>query len=184
MKRKSSAPVLMLLALIGILSGCVGSQESDPGFGLIDYPESPGDIGAQPGNFAPNFRLERADGGELELADELGTPILLNFFASWCTNCKEEMSALDAVASDSVKVIGIDFQEGADTVLALAEETAASFPMVLDRNGKVSREYRATGLPVTLLLAPDGKVIEYIRGPVDEVRLEELLTQVESAGGS
>lgn len=170
-----------LVAMLVVLAGCGGSGGGKPTFGLIDYPDSPGEVGAQPGKFAPNFRLELAEGGELVLADELGTPILLNFFASWCTNCKEEMSALDAVAGDHVKVIGVDFQEGADTVIGLAEETGATFPMALDSNGKVSREYRATSLPVTLLLREDGKVLEYIRGPVDDAGLSELLAGLSEA---
>lgn len=177
--RASNVSLSAVLGLILILSGCAGGSGEDPTFGLVNYPESPGEISAQPGGFAPNFRLELADGGEIELADELGTPILLNFFASWCTNCKEEMSALDAIDGQGVRVIGIDFQEGEDTVLALAEETGATFPMALDRNGKVSREYRATSLPVTLVIGPDGRVLEYIKGPVDEAQLAEILASLE-----
>ncbi|MCC6945741.1 MAG: TlpA family protein disulfide reductase [Thermomicrobiales bacterium] len=164
-----------LALLVALLAACGGGGGGDPAFGLIDYPDSPGEVSAQPGDFAPNFRLELSDGGEIVFADELGTPILLNFFASWCTNCKEEMTALDAIDGQGVKVIGIDFQEGADKVLALAEETGATFPMALDLNGKVSREYRATSLPVTLVIGADGRVLDYIRGPVDEAMLAEIL---------
>ncbi len=177
-KRPVSAMAGLMVVLMSVLAACGGSGTGDPAFGIIDYPDSPGDVGAQPGKFAPNFRLELAGGGELTLEEELGTPILLNFFASWCTNCREEMEALDAVAGDQVKVIGIDFQEGEDTVLALADETGATFPMALDRKGKVSREYRATSLPVTLLLGADGRVLEYIRGPVHGEELDALLASI------
>lgn len=182
---RSTPAVVAVVLMLTVLAGCGGSGDNNPTFGLIDYPDSPGDVGAQPGKFAPNFRLELAGGGELVLDEELGKPILLNFFASWCTNCREEMEALDAVAGDDVKVLGIDFQEGEDTVLGLAEETGASFPMALDRNGKVSREYRATSLPVTLLIGADGQVLEYIRGPVHGGDLDEMLAivaQLESSG--
>jgi peroxiredoxin len=178
----TSGRIWLALAAVALLSACGGSG-SDPEFGIIDYPQAPGVIGAQPGEYAPNFRLETASGGEIELTSELGTPMLLNFFASWCTNCREEMAALDAVAGNEVKVIGVDYQEGAEKVLALAEETGATFPMALDRNGKVSREYRATSLPVTLLIGADGQVLEYIRGPVDEAMLAELLASLPGAGG-
>lgn len=177
----SQARFTAALGLLLILSACGGGGGDNPAFGLTDYPESPGEVSAQPGDFAPNFRLELADGGELELANELGTPILLNFFASWCTNCKEEMTALDAVDGQGVKVIGIDFQEGEDKVLALAEETGATFPMALDRNGKVSREYRALSLPVTLVLDAEGRVLDYIKGPVDEEKLAEILASLRGA---
>ncbi len=175
--------IVSMLMVSLVLASCGGSS-NDPSFGIVDWPGDAADVGAQPGQMAPNFRLELADGGEVELAEELGTPILLNFFASWCTNCREEMAALDAVAGDDVRVIGIDFQESEDTVLKLAEETGATFPMGLDRNGKVSREYRATSLPVTLLIAADGRVLEHVRGPVDGERLDELVALAYASGES
>ncbi len=170
-----------LMTLLVVLAACGGPGSKEPGFGLIDYPDSPGEISAQPGDFAPNFRLELAGGGEIELAEEFGTPILLNFFASWCTNCREEMAALEAVDGQDVQVIGVNFQENDEKVLALAEETGASFAMALDRNGKVSREYRATSLPVTLVIGADGQVIEYIKGPVDEAMLADILAGLANA---
>jgi peroxiredoxin len=177
--RYSRVVALAAVMAVVLLAACDGTG-SDPSFGMIDYPEDPGNVGAQPGQHAPNFRLETAGGGEVVLAGELGTPIRLNFFASWCTNCRQEMKAFDEVAGENVRVIGIDYQEAEGTVLKLADETGATFPMGLDRSGKVSREYRATSLPVTLLIDEDGVVLEYFRGPVDEEQLAELLSPLRS----
>ncbi len=171
----------VLVGLTLVLAACGGGDgASEPGFGLVDWPDNPDSVGAEPGQRAPNFQLEKAAGGEMLLSDEIGTPILLNFFASWCTNCREEMAALDAVAGDDVKVIGVNLRESADTVIGLGEETGATFPMVLDKKGTVSREYRATSLPVTVVIDSDGTVLEYIRGPVDEESLADLLNRIRS----
>jgi peroxiredoxin len=167
--------------IAGLLSACGGSDETSR-YGIIDWPDGAGDVGGQPGDRAPNFRLENAAGGEIVLSDEVGSPILLNFFASWCTNCREEMAALDAVAGPDVTVIGIDYQEKAETVLELAEETGSSFPMALDSRGQVSREYRATALPVTLLIDQQGVIVDVVRGPVDGERLQEMLANVAPDG--
>ena len=175
--RGAAVPVALVMLLI--LGACGGSS-SEPSFGTIDWPDDPSSVSAEPGSRAPNFHLETSTGSELTLSDEMGQPILLNFFASWCLNCREEMAALDTFDGDEVKVIGINLRESEGTVNQLADETGASFAMSLDRNGEVSREYRATSLPVTLLLDEDGTVIEYIRGPVDEEQIEELLGLVGS----
>ena len=177
--RMSSLSLVALLAILAIaLGACGGGDTSEPGLGLVDWPDDPDRVGAEPGQRAPNFRLEDATGGEMLLSDEIGMPILLNFFASWCTNCREEMAALDAVAGDDVKVIGVNLRESAETVNALSDETGATFPMALDRKGTVSREYRATSLPVTVVIDVDGTVLEYIRGPVDEDSLADLLDRL------
>ena len=177
--RFTSGPVVLVLFMLALtLGACSGGGTSEPGFGLVDWTDNPDSVGAEPGQRAPNFKLESADGGELLLSNEIGTTILLNFFASWCTNCREEMAALDAVAGDEVKVIGVNLRESADTVNDLSAETGASFPMTLDRKGTVSREYRATSLPVTVVIDADGTVIDYIRGPVDEDSLADLLARI------
>lgn len=165
------------LLMMTMLAACSrGSDE--PEFGIIDWPEAAADVGAQPGELAPNFRLETSQGEVVALSEQVGQPILLNFFASWCLNCREEMTDLDKVPESQAKVIGIDLRESAEVVNRLAEETGATFVMGLDREGNVSREYRATSLPVTLLLDSDGIVLEYVRGPVDTERIDELLATV------
>jgi peroxiredoxin len=180
--RRLFGPATALLLAAVVLAGCGGSGGGSSGLGVIDWPGDVADVGAQPGQTAPNFRLEAIDGDTIELASMTGEPMFLNFFASWCVNCREEMEAFEAVSQTGIPVIGIDFQESEDTVRDLVDETGVTFPVALDSVGKVSREYRATSLPVTLLLDAQGRVVEYIRGPVDEQRLEELIATISDGG--
>jgi peroxiredoxin len=126
--------------------------------------------------------LETPTGETIELASYAGKPLLLNFFASWCANCKEEMKDLDAAYRGGVTVIGIDYRESAEIVTKLASETGATFPMALDPKTEVSRNgFKVTNLPVTVLIDGSGTIREIVRGPVDAKRIQEL---IDSAGGT
>jgi peroxiredoxin len=173
----------ILLAIVVTLAACGGGESETPGFGVVKWPSgTEGDVGPEPGNLAPNFRLETPAGGEpLELAATIGQgqPVLLNFWASWCTNCVEEMATLDAANGQGVTVLGVNLREGEETVNRVAAEAGANFPLALDRKGEVTRAYRVTNLPVTILIDGGGTVREIVRGPIDEARIAELLASLE-----
>ncbi len=172
--------VAIVIALL--LSACGGDSSKPNGYGLIDWPTtSTIKTGPEVGNRAPNFQLQTPDGQVIELSTYAGKPLLLNFFASWCANCKEEMQALDTASKNGATVIGINYQESAAKVTELAAETGATFPLVLDPRTEVSRTgYRVTALPVTILIDGDGIIREIVRGPVDDARLQELLDTVQT----
>lgn len=176
MHRTSRLSVLALV-LVLLLAGCGGNGSKSDGTGLVDWPESSSvKTGPQIGNRAPNFRLETPDGSIIELATYTGKPVLLNFFASWCANCKEEMTALDTASKNGATVLGINYQESASKVTQLATETGATFPMALDPLSQVSRNgYKVTALPVTILIDGDGVIREIVRGPVDDESIQNLL---------
>lgn len=170
----SGIGVVVLAVGLAACGGPAGGP-SDGALGIVDWPGEVGPVGPKPGERAPNFRLEAAAGGEVLLSDQVGKPLLLNFFASWCTNCREEMADLEEAYGDDVMVVGVDLRESAETVQELANETGATFPLALDRKGTVTREYRVANLPVTYLLDRDGTVREVVPGPVDDDRIEELI---------
>jgi peroxiredoxin len=127
--------------------------------------------------------LERVTGETVALADYLGQPVLLNFFASWCANCREEMAALDAASKQEVTVIGVNLRESRETVTRLAAETGASFPLLLDRKGAVTRAYRVSNLPVTFAIDASGTVRDIVLGPVDADRLDALIHAARAGSG-
>jgi peroxiredoxin len=175
----------VLLVIVVTVAACGGSGSKTPGFGIVDWPAgTAGDVGPEPGKLAPNFRLETPSGGEpLELASTVsaGQPVLLNFWASWCTNCVEEMAALDAANGRGMTVLGVNLREGEEAVNRVAAEAGAGFPLALDRKGEVTRAYRVTNLPVTVLIDGEGIVREIVRGPIDEERIAELIASLEGS---
>ncbi len=150
------------------LLGRDGAGDDDGETGLADWPDR-APTGITAGQRAPNFRLAELDGATRtldETALAAGGPIVLNFFATWCVSCREEMPVLDAAHGTTATVVGIDLREDADHVRPLVAETGIRYPVLLDRDGSVTRAYGASGLPTNVILESDGTVRQVIIGPV------------------
>ncbi len=167
--RRRAAALLLTVVATPLVAGYAVRNDGDgtDGTGLVDWPDS-ADTGSKPGDRAPNFRLSTLAGGETTLADEVaaGRPVVLNFFATWCASCREEMPILDAAHGRIATVLGIDLREGPDRVRGLLGETGARYPILLDRDGTVTRAYDAISLPATCVVAPAGAIRRLIFGPV------------------
>jgi peroxiredoxin len=174
--------VVVAVVLVAILTGCGG--EAEPSSGLVEWPNRAGEeVGPAIGMLAPNFVLPTVAGEILTLSEATGSPIVLNFFASWCASCREEMAMFEQANQDGTTVIGVDLREKSEVVQALADETGATFPLALDRTGEVTRAYKVTNLPATYLLDAEGRVVTMVRGPLNEEGLESLLAMTRGAEG-
>ncbi|MBO9589932.1 redoxin domain-containing protein [Devosia sp.] len=126
-----------------------------------------------------DLAFKAADGTEMTLGDFAGKALLVNFWASWCVPCREEMPALDAIAteynSDKFQVVPINLDIG-EGGLAKAEEFLAegqfkNLPLYADNTfaafDRLKREAVAVGLPATLLLDPEGCELAVLQGPAE-----------------
>lgn len=126
-----------------------------------------------------DMAFKSADGTEMTLGDFSGKALLVNFWASWCVPCREEMPALDAIAteynSDKFQVVPINLDIG-EGGLAKAEEFLAegkfeNLPLYADNTfaafDRLKREAVAVGLPATLLLDPEGCELAVLQGPAE-----------------
>lgn len=177
--KKWMTTLLALALALPLLAACGGSG-SDDASGLTRWPDGR-KTGAEPGMSAPHFSLTGSDGQEVTLSAFAGQPVVLNFLATWCANCMEEMDALQAVRASGVQVVGVNLRESRETVQQLIASTDATFPIALDPTGKVTRAYKIVNLPGTVVLKADGTISTVIRGPIDE---QTLLAAVRDAGGS
>ena len=161
---------LGLLAPVVVAAGCSYKSSPSKDHGVVDWTVGSNGIetGPQIGQRAPNFRLQTSSGETITLQAELGRPVVLNFFASWCVNCREEIETLQSFsqAGSGSLVFGINLRETASVVAKLASSTGATYPMALDTDGTVSRAYRVTSLPATYFLDASGVVQKVIHGPV------------------
>lgn len=126
-----------------------------------------------------DMAFKSADGTAMTLGDFSGKALLVNFWASWCVPCREEMPALDAIAteynSDKFQVvpINLDIGEGglAKAEAFLAEGQFKNLPLYADNTfaafDRLKREAVAVGLPATLLLDPEGCELAVLQGPAE-----------------
>jgi peroxiredoxin len=116
------------------------------------------------GQFAPDFTAKAFDGKPLTLSSLRGKPVLLNFFASWCTSCRDELPAVEeayrAHKGEGFTVLGVNTLENGDGV-AFYRQLSLTFPAVADPGmpGKIGIAYHVTtGLPVSVFLDSQGRV--------------------------
>ena len=126
-------------------------------------------IGYPPGTKPPDFAGGTIEGQKVSLAGLQGRVVLLNFWASWCRDCRTEMPMLEQLhrdlAAQGLTILGINVREGTRTVRRYADELDLTFPLVLDQKGKITASYGVIGLPTTFLIDRDGRPIALAIGP-------------------
>jgi len=140
-------------------------------------------VGVRPekGQIATDFSVRTPDGEVVRLSDFHAKNILLNFFATWCSPCKEEASHLKAAYecnSDEVVFLGVTFQDTTESVRVFAEEHELPFLLTLDDSGKVGEAYKVRGLPTSFYIRPDGIVYYVVKGPMTKELIELILEGV------
>jgi cytochrome c biogenesis protein CcmG/thiol:disulfide interchange protein DsbE len=151
--------------LVGALYGSAGAEGSSlmPLLKALDL------RGYPPGTIPPPFSARTLDARELSLTDLRGKVVVLNFWASWCLECRPEMPVLEHLHRDfgsrGLAVIGINARENQAPVGRYANDLRLSFPLVLDPSGKINDLYGVVGLPATFLVGRDGRAVALAVGP-------------------
>ena len=149
---------------------------------MLGYLPREGDA-PQVGALAPDFRLLDLQGNPVRLS-ELGRPAVINFWASWCAFCIEEMPDFQRVhelAGDDVAIIGINREESLSVAQRFSDETGARYMLLLDTEDDLGGVYRVIGMPTTLYVDSEGRVAE-VR--VGFTTFEQILESVESITGT
>ncbi|HEU5323256.1 MAG TPA: TlpA disulfide reductase family protein, partial [Methylomirabilota bacterium] len=150
-------PLLIVATIVGALVYLDrrgdGASGGDGRYGIVELPAEKNPTGRSPstdvGRAAPDFLLQTLDGGELRLSDLQGKPVLVNFWASWCAPCREEMPeivrAYEAGKAEGLVVVAVDLQENDGEVRDFARDFGMTFPVVIDRSGQVASAWRIGG---------------------------------------
>jgi peroxiredoxin len=133
---------------------------------------------------APDFTLKSLEGSNLRLEEYRGQVVLINFWASWCGPCRQEMPVLDRLhhryEDTGFAVLGINVEGDSGSAQEIVDKTNVTFPILLDDGQKVSELYSLEAMPSTVVVDRDG-VIRYIhRGykPGDEAKYVEVVKEL------
>ena len=127
----------------------------------------------------PPATLEGFGGGEeVNLADFRGTPMIVNFWATWCAPCVKEMPEFQAAATefgDKVQFLGINVEDAPSNAEPYVQRLGIEYPLAIDPRREFYRELGNIGMPTTLLVDAEGIVRYRHTGPLDRAQLKELL---------
>jgi len=132
----------------------------------------------------PRFQAKAVDGKDYDLASHRGQWVVVNFWATWCGPCLQEMPELSALHAmrGNVEVVGLAYEDiEPEEMRAFLEKHPVAYPIViLDPYNPPEDFATPRGLPMTYLIAPDGKVAKQFLGPVDARKIEQAIAE---AGG-
>jgi len=121
------------------------------------------------GDSAPSFDLEKLDGGRFGSGELDGRVSLVNFWATWCKPCEDEMPAMqrlyETLAPEGFELVAISVDESDSDVRAFRERLGVGFPILLDPDQEVARRYQTTGFPESILVDRNGLIVERYVGP-------------------
>jgi cytochrome c biogenesis protein CcmG/thiol:disulfide interchange protein DsbE len=187
--RRTLARYATVAAIVLVVGGLFVRQQFFSG-GTTNGPESTGMLAAgEPAldAAAPDFALRTADGQLIRLSDLRGKTVVLNFWATWCPPCREEIPALQQAyaarqSAGDLVVLGVDFQETADVVSTYLANAGVTYPVVIDDDGSVTTRYGLPGLPGTFFIDRNGVVRKENLGPVLGSVLPDGIAAADAAG--
>ena len=156
--------IIFLLAII--ISGCKRDNEN---------------TNVNIGSYAPNFALTDLSKKAINLDYYKGKKVMLNFWATWCPPCVNEMPLLQEVYNnrkgEGIEVIGINYNESYDRVKKFISEKGVEFTILIDSDLKVSMDYGVIGLPVTFFIDREGRIKEKFKGELNKKLIEDILNR-------
>jgi peroxiredoxin len=158
-----SSPVMFVTARVSAAEHSHDSQTPSPAIGAP----------------AIDFDLKALDGRSVNLKSLRGKPVVLNFFASWCDPCRDEMPLINKLAAGGsggrYAVLGIAVEDTRTALMQFVNEAGISFPVALDLDSTVKRSYRIFGPPATFFIDRSGLIRDVVLGPMTPERAHQAL---------
>lgn len=186
--RRSAATLVAVIALSGCSGGATPSAAESEAPSSVAIPadvtgcesfSADGDA-VDGGESLPALELPCLVGGQdVSLGDLGDRPVLLNLWASWCAPCREEMPLLQAAYEgngDRVGFLGVITEDTPAAAVSLLADLGVTYAHVVDRDKELLAELAASGLPVTLAIAGDGRILDRQIGQASASRLDELVS--------
>ncbi|MFZ5918455.1 MAG: TlpA family protein disulfide reductase [Chloroflexota bacterium] len=169
-KRRNLTVVLSIVA-VAVLLGLMALALLSPGGGRPAI-----------GDPAPNFELTLLDGSKLRLSDLEGQVVVLNFWSSWCTPCRQEAPELqkvwETVQGQGAIFLGISYKDAEDASRAFVQELGITYPNGTDLRGRIGNTYGVTGVPETFIIDGSGRLAHFYWGEVQASELSQRLATI------
>lgn len=170
MKERITRRRVRLLAGLGVVVAAIAALLM---FGLGQDPS----VIASPlvGREAPSFTLPQLNGPPVTLAKLRGQVVVINFWASWCTECQVEQAALDQTwrqfQDSGVVVVGVNFEDSPGAARDYVRTHDVTYPVVEDAGSKAALAYGLRGVPETFVVNRTGRIVSHVIGPVTAAAL-------------
>jgi cytochrome c biogenesis protein CcmG, thiol:disulfide interchange protein DsbE len=173
------ALVVTAVVLVGLVAALVLGAGDDHGdAGELDNGVPRATDGQ--GNVA-DVSFTRFDGSDGSFGDYEGRPLVVNFFAEWCTPCVKEMPAVERVHQryrDEVAFVGMNLRDPIEDGRDVARRTGVTYDLARDPDGRIYERFTNTGvMPVTALVDEHGNLVEVRHGELSEAELVELVRE-------
>ncbi|MFK7885851.1 MAG: TlpA disulfide reductase family protein [Gammaproteobacteria bacterium] len=133
---------------------------------------------------APDFTLKSASGENIKLSELRGQVVMINFWASWCGPCRQEMPLLDEIHARyspmGFTMLGVNVEKDSAKAKALLKDLPVDFPILFDKTNQVSKDYDVVAMPSTVIVDRDGNIRYIHRGykPGDENAYQDMIRAV------
>lgn len=177
---RTLAICFLVAAIAALLAGVIASAVIDDGGGGEAGSDEVGEGTLSEAEEMPDVPLERFDGTPLDLSDYRGQALVVNFWGSWCQPCVKEMPDFQRVhesLGDDVAFLGVNVNDDAEDALRMAERTGVTYDLAVDTEGEMIRELGVVIFPTTVLILPDGTVVDTAQGPISAERLCDKINQ-------
>lgn len=194
---KKSIQILFVIVLLGALGWGVydfigsnkdtSSDEDEEGEKVVMYPEEQAEdefvesdeIGIEQGELAPDFELESLKGEKVKLSDYKGEKVMINFWATWCPPCREEMPDMQKFHEDTdVKILAVNLtntESSFDKVPEFIDERDFTFSVLMDEESEVANEYKIAAYPTSYMIDTDGRIQFKAMGAIDyDIMIQEF----------